>query len=57
MRNNLFNFQYQILSKIKRGRRMMNLKEEKCLIAYYSREGNNIVGGSIKYLPIGTQKL
>jgi len=26
---------------------MMNIKEEKCLIAYFSREGNNYVGGKI----------
>jgi flavodoxin len=36
---------------------MMNLKEEKCLISYYSREGNNIVGGSIEYLPIGNTEV
>ena len=26
---------------------MTNLKEEKCLIAYFSREGNNYVSGKI----------
>lgn len=31
----------------------MNLKEEKCLIAYYSRTGNNIVGGRIENLQEG----
>ncbi len=36
---------------------MMNLKEEKCLIAYYSREGNNIVGGRIVNLPIGNTEV
>lgn len=36
---------------------MMNLKEEKCLIAYFSREGNNIVGGRIVNLPIGNTEV
>jgi flavodoxin len=36
---------------------MMNLKEEKCLIAYYSREGNNYVSGSIVNLPIGNTEV
>ena len=35
----------------------MNLKEEKYLIAYYSREGNNIVGGRIENLPIGNTEV
>lgn len=36
---------------------MTNLKEEKCLIAYYSREGNNYVSGKIVNLPIGNTKV
>ncbi len=36
---------------------MMNLKEKKCLIAYYSREGNNYVSGRIVNLPIGNTKV
>lgn len=36
---------------------MTNLKEEKCLIAYYSREGNNYVSGRIVNLPIGNTKV
>ncbi len=36
---------------------MKNLKEEKCLIAYYSREGNNYVSGKIVNLPIGNTKV
>jgi flavodoxin len=35
----------------------MNLKEEKCLIAYYSREGNNYVSGKIVNLPIGNTEV
>ncbi len=35
----------------------MNLKEEKSLIAYYSREGNNYVGGEIVNLPIGNTEV
>ncbi len=35
----------------------MNIKEEKCLIAYYSREGNNYVGGKIVNLPIGNTEV
>lgn len=35
----------------------MNLKVEKCLIAYYSREGNNYVGGKIVNLPIGNTEV
>jgi len=31
----------------------MNLKDKKCLIAYYSRRGSNCVGGRIVDLPIG----
>jgi flavodoxin len=36
---------------------IMNLKEEKCLIAYFSREGNNYVGGRIVNLPIGNTEV
>ncbi|WP_321417446.1 flavodoxin [uncultured Methanomethylovorans sp.] len=36
---------------------MMNFKEEKCLIAYYSREGNNYVSGKIVNLPVGNTKV
>ena len=36
---------------------MTNLKEEKGLIAYYSREGNNYVSGNIVNLPIGNTKV
>ena len=36
---------------------MTNLKEEKCLIVYYSREGNNYVSGKIVNLPIGNTKV
>jgi len=36
---------------------MTNLKEEKCLIAYFSREGNNYVSGKIVNLPIGNTKV
>ena len=36
---------------------MVNLKEEKCLIAYFSRKGNNIVGGKIVKLPIGNTEV
>jgi flavodoxin len=35
----------------------MNLKDEKCLIAYYSRKGNNYAGGSIVNLPIGNTEV
>lgn len=31
----------------------MNLKDKKCLIAYYSRKGNNYVSGRIVDLPVG----
>lgn len=39
------------------GQEMVNLKEEKCLIAYFSREGNNYVSGKIVNLPIGNTKI
>ena len=36
---------------------MTNLKEEKCLIAYFSRAGNNYVSGKIVNLPVGNTKV
>ncbi|MGA9188908.1 MAG: flavodoxin [Methanosarcina sp.] len=36
---------------------MTNLKEKKCLIAYFSREGNNYVSGNIVNLPVGNTKI
>ncbi|KXS43842.1 MAG: hypothetical protein AWU59_912 [Methanolobus sp. T82-4] len=36
---------------------MSNFKEEKCLIAYFSRSGNNYVSGKIMNLPVGNTKL
>ena len=39
------------------GQEMTNLKEEKCLIAYFSREGNNYVSGKIVNLPVGNTKV
>lgn len=36
---------------------MLNLSEGKCLIAYYSREGNNYVSGRILNLPIGNTEV
>jgi flavodoxin len=36
---------------------MMNLKEEKCLIAYFSRAGNNYVNGMIVNLSIGNTEV
>ena len=36
---------------------MTNLTEEKCLIAYFSREGNNYVSGKIVNLPVGNTKV
>jgi flavodoxin len=35
----------------------LNLKEQKCLVVYYSREGNNDVGRTIMNLPIGNTKV
>jgi len=35
----------------------MNLEKDKCLIAYYSCEGNNIVRGKIVNLPIGNPEV
>lgn len=35
----------------------MNLKEAKCLIAYFSRKGNNYVSGKIVNLPIGNTEV
>ncbi|WMW23349.1 flavodoxin [Methanolobus mangrovi] len=36
---------------------MANLKEEKCLVAYFSRAGNNNVSGKIVNLPTGNTKV
>ncbi len=36
---------------------MSSLKEEKCLIAYFSRSGNNNVSGKIVNLQVGNTKL
>ena len=36
---------------------MMRVKEEKCLIAYYSRAGNNYVNGNIVNLPVGNTEV
>ena len=36
---------------------MMNTKEKKCLIAYFSRKGNNIVSGNVVNLPIGNTEV
>lgn len=36
---------------------MKNVNAEKCLIAYYSRKGNNYVGGRIVNLPIGNTEV
>lgn len=35
----------------------MNLKSERCLLAYYSCEGGNIVSGKIVNLPIGNPEV
>ncbi|HEX7467967.1 MAG TPA: flavodoxin [Methanobacterium sp.] len=35
----------------------MNLKDEKSLIAYYSRKGNNYVSGRIVNLPVGNTEV
>jgi flavodoxin len=35
----------------------MDLREEKCLIAFYSRKGNNYVDGSIENLEIGNTEV
>ncbi|MCR4435455.1 MAG: flavodoxin [Clostridiales bacterium] len=35
----------------------MNLKDKKCLIAYFSRKGNNYVSGRIVDLPIGNTEV
>jgi len=39
------------------GQGMATLKEEKCLIACFSREGNNYVSGKIVNLPVGNTKV
>ncbi|HEY9245863.1 MAG TPA: flavodoxin [Candidatus Methanoperedens sp.] len=36
---------------------MMNIQEEKCLIAYFSRKGNNYVSGEIVNLPTGNTEV
>lgn len=36
---------------------MINFNEKKCLIAYYSRKGNNYVSGKIVNLPVGNTKV
>lgn len=35
----------------------MNMNNPKCLIAYFSRPGNNYVGGSIVNLPVGNTEV
>lgn len=40
-----------------KGQEMTNLKEKKCLIAYFSRERDNYVSGKIVNLPIGNTKV
>lgn len=35
----------------------MSLKDSKCLIAYFSRPGNNYVGGRIVNLPVGNTEV
>ena len=35
----------------------MNLEKDKCMLAYYSCEGNNIVSGKIVNLPIRNPKV
>ena len=35
----------------------MSLKEEKCLVAYFSREGNNYVSGRIENLSVGNTEV
>jgi len=37
--------------------RNMNINDAKCLIAYFSRPGNNYVGGAIVNLPIGNTEV
>ena len=36
---------------------MINLKEKKCLIAYFSRKGNNYFSGKVVNLPIGNTEV
>ncbi len=36
---------------------LMELKDKKCLIAYYSRKGSNYVSGSIINLPVGNTEV
>lgn len=35
----------------------MNIKNSKCLVAYFSRPGNNYVGGTIVNLPVGNTEV
>ena len=35
----------------------MNVHNAKCLIAYFSRAGNNYVGGKIVNLPVGNTEV
>ena len=37
--------------------RTMNAKDSKCLVAYFSRPGNNYVGGRIVNLPVGNTEV
>ncbi len=37
--------------------RNMNINDSKCLIAYFSRPGNNYVGGTIVNLPVGNTEV
>ncbi len=38
-------------------RKNMNVNNAKCLIAYFSRPGNNYVGGTIVNLPVGNTEV
>lgn len=39
------------------GQEMTNFNEQKCLVAYYSRAGNNYISGKIVNLPVGNTKV
>lgn len=39
------------------GQELVNLNKEKCLVAYFSRAGNNYVSGKIVNLPVGNTKV
>jgi flavodoxin len=43
--------------QINKNLQMMSSTNKNCLIAYYSRKGNNYVGGSIVNLPIGNTEV